>query len=98
MALEMLVRERPNQYIHHDQLFKQLMEEIKQLDNEETEQIFKLPNSWREKGLKEGKIEGKMEEKRQIALEMLKEDLSVELVSKITKLTRDEIEELKKKI
>ena len=70
------------------------MEEIKQLDNEEAEQIFKLPNSWREKGLKEGK----MEEKRQIALEMLKEDLSVELVSKITKLTRDEIEELKKKI
>ena len=73
---------------------EQLMEEIKQLDNEEAEQIFKLPNSWREKGLKEGK----MEEKRQIALEMLKEDLSVELVSKITKLTRDEIEELKKKI
>ena len=25
MALEMLVRERPNQYIHHDQLFKQLI-------------------------------------------------------------------------
>jgi hypothetical protein len=32
------------------------------------------------------------------SIEMLKEDLSVELVSKITKLTRDEIEELKKKI
>jgi predicted transposase YdaD len=43
-------------------------------------------------------MEGKMEEKRQIALEMLKEDLSVELVSKITKLSRDEIEELKKKL
>ena len=29
-----------------------LMEEIKQLDQQEAEQIFKLPNSWREKGKK----------------------------------------------
>ncbi|WP_335493450.1 hypothetical protein [Neobacillus niacini] len=28
---------------------EELMEEIKQLDQQESEQIFKLPNSWREK-------------------------------------------------
>ena len=67
------------------------MEEIRQLDQLEAEQIFKLPNSWREKGLKEGK----MEEKRQIAIEMLNEGLSSELIEKITKLRRNEIEELK---
>ena len=36
-----------------------------------------------------------MEEKRQIAIEMLKEGLSSELIEKITKLGRNEIEELK---
>ena len=29
------------------------MEEIKQLDQHEAEQIFELPNSWRDKGRKE---------------------------------------------
>lgn len=37
---------------------KDLMEEIKQLNRDESEQIFKLPNSWVEKG--------KMEEKRKL--------------------------------
>lgn len=86
------------------------MEEIKQLDQQEAEQIFKLPNSWREKGKKEGILEGilkgiqegrnegKMEEKKQIALEMLKERLSDELIAKVTKLSRNDIEELKKTI
>ena len=34
------------------------MEEIKQLDKNEAEQIFELPNSWRDKGRKEGIQEG----------------------------------------
>ena len=34
------------------------MEEIKQLDQHEAEQIFELPNSWRDKGRKEGIQEG----------------------------------------
>ena len=45
------------------------MEEIKQLDQQESEQIFKLPNSWREKGIAEGiqkgREEGIQKEKRQ---------------------------------
>ena len=36
---------------------EELMEEIKQLDKNEAEQIFELPNSWRDKGRKEGKQE-----------------------------------------
>lgn len=77
---------------------EKLMEEIKQLDQIESDQIFKLPNSWREKGLKEGLIEGKMQEKRQVALEMLKEGLKMELIAKITKLDQKEIEELMKSL
>ncbi|MFB3164567.1 DUF4351 domain-containing protein [Neobacillus sp. 179-J 1A1 HS] len=69
----------------------QLMEEIKQLDKQESEQIFKLPNSWREKGI----AEGIQTEKKQTALEMLREGLSVELIAKITKLSRNEIEDLR---
>jgi predicted transposase/invertase (TIGR01784 family) len=67
------------------------MEEIKQLDQQESEQIFKLPNTWREKGI----VEGIQKEKKQTAIEMLKEGLSVELIAKVTKLSRDEIEDLK---
>ena len=33
---------------------EELMEEIKQLDQQEAEQIFELPNSWRDKGRKRG--------------------------------------------
>ena len=44
----------------------------------------------------ERKKEGKMEEKRQIAIEMLKKGLSIELIEEITKLGRSEIEELKR--
>jgi predicted transposase/invertase (TIGR01784 family) len=74
---------------------EELMEEIKQLDPQESEQIFKLPNSWREKGRAEGIQKGIQKEKRQTALEMLREGLSVELISKVTKLSHNEIEELR---
>jgi predicted transposase YdaD len=94
---------------------EELMEEIKQLDQQESEQIFKLPNSWREKGIAEGIQKGRAEgiqkgraegiqkgiaegihkEKRQTALEMLREGLSIELIAKVTKLSRNEIEDLR---
>ena len=67
------------------------MEEIKQLDQKEVEQIFELPNSWRDKG----RQEGRQEEKRLIAIEMLKEGLPVEMVIKVTKLDHIEVEKLK---
>jgi hypothetical protein len=47
---------------------KELMEEIKQLDREESEKILKLPNSWVEKGKKEGIQEGELKGIRKVAL------------------------------
>ena len=64
------------------------MEEIKQLDQHEAEQIFELPNSWRDKGRKEGIQE--------VALEMLKKGLSIELIAEVTKLDDKEILDLKR--
>ena len=69
---------------------ERLMEEIKQLDQKEAEQIFELPNSWRDKGRQE-----EQEEKRLIAIEMLKEGLPIEMVTKVTKLDHIEVEKLK---
>jgi predicted transposase/invertase (TIGR01784 family) len=69
---------------------KTLMEEIKQLNSDEKEQILKLPNSWVEKGKKEGIQEGM----RKIALNMLKEGLSIELIARVTNLDYKEIEKI----
>ena len=77
---------------------KVLMEEIKQLNPDESEQILKLPNSWVEKGIKEGlKVgiqKGESEGKRKIALNMLKEGLSIELIVRVTNLDYTEIEKI----
>lgn len=75
---------------------KVLMEEIKQLNPDESEQILKLPNSWVEKGIKEGIQKGELEGKRKIALNMLKEGLSIELIIRVTNLDYAEIEKIMK--
>ena len=62
------------------------MKEIKQLDKNEAEQIFELPNSWRDKGRKEGKQEGIEMGIQKVAIEMLKKGLSIELIAEVTKL------------
>ena len=53
------------------------MEEIKQLDQDEAEQIFELPNSLRNKGRNEGI--------RNVALEMINKGLLIELIAEVTK-------------
>ena len=53
-----------------------------QLDQQEAERIFELPNSWRDKG----RQEGKSEEKRSIALAMLKEGASIEFIERLPSL------------
>lgn len=70
---------------------EELMEEIKQLDPQESELILNPPSSWREKGI----AEGIQKEKRQMAIDMLKEGLSLELIAKVTKFSCHEIEDLK---
>ena len=69
-----------------------LMKEISQLDN--AHEFTKLPNSWEEKGKKEGREEGKKE----VALEMLKEGAPIQFIAKVTKLNHLEIERLKKSV
>lgn len=81
---------------------KKLMEEIKQLDREESGQILKLPNSWVEKGKKEGIKEGikkgELKGIRKVALNMLKEGSSIEFIVRVTNLDYSEIEEISKQI
>lgn len=48
-----------------------------------------------EKGRKEGLLEGKLEEARNIALAMKQEGMPLEQISKFTKLTVEEIRKLK---
>jgi hypothetical protein len=67
-------------------LLQDTMEEIKQLDQQEAEQVFELPNSWRDKGRKEGI--------QKVALEMLKKDISIEFIAEVTKLDDKEILDL----
>lgn len=68
------------------------MEKIKQ--TEEAKEIMQLPVSWEEKG----RSEGRLEEKRNIAVEMLKNGVSDSFVMKVTKLDKEELFELKKEI
>ena len=49
----------------------------------------------KEKGRKEGKIEGKREEKIEIVKKMLKEKLSIEMIEKLTGLSKEKIEKIK---
>ena len=55
-----------------------------------------------DKGLKQGKEEGikkgKEESKKEIAKEMIKEKIPLEVISKITKIPKEELQEIKKEI
>jgi len=79
---------------------ERLMTEIKQMDD--SDEIMHLPISWEEKGKKQGKKEGKKEgeteARRKVALEMLKEGFTIDVIEKITLVDREEIAKLKKSI
>ncbi|MED4850327.1 hypothetical protein P9386_00335 [Caldifermentibacillus hisashii] len=49
-----------------------------------------------EKGIEKGIEKGKMEEKRNLAAELLREGFSVEKVAKMVKLSLDEVKEIEK--
>ena len=51
-------------------------------------------DAWREEWKNEGKLEGKNEGKLEVALAMLQEGLSLEMIGRITKLPLTEIEKL----
>ena len=52
----------------------------------------------KEEGIKKGREEGKEESKKEIAKEMIKEKMPLEVISKITKIPKEELEKLQKKI
>lgn len=71
---------------------EELMTEIEQMPNEEREHLMQLSNSWIEKGMEKGRVE----EKKNIVVEMLKQGLAIDLISEITKLDREAIEDIKR--
>ena len=94
-----------------EQIFLKLFEtaEIAKLKPEEYKQyeasvnayrdIFNIKNTAFEKGIKKGKIEGKIEGEKKKAIEVakngLKAGLSIEIIMKLTGLTKEEINKLK---
>ena len=52
----------------------------------------------KEEGIKKGREEGKEESKKEIAKEMIKEKMPLEVISKITKIPKKELQEIKKEI
>ncbi|HLS59994.1 MAG TPA: hypothetical protein VK044_02550 [Virgibacillus sp.] len=76
------------------------MQEISQLDT--AHEFTKLPNSWEERGIRKGRQEGiekgreegKEEAREEVALEMLKEGLSIDFIAKVTHLDKEAIEKL----
>ena len=52
----------------------------------------------KKEGKEEGRMEGKLEGKKETAKNALKEGMEIELIAKLTGLTRKEIEEIAKEI
>ena len=52
----------------------------------------------KEEGIKKGREEGKEESKKEIAKEMIKEKMPLEVISKITKIPKEELQEIQKEI
>ena len=64
----------------------------------ETRRLAELREKWemdRVSAINHATRKGKEEEKIEIAKEMLNENMSIEIIMKLTKLTREEIEKLK---
>ena len=55
----------------------------------------KIQNSLRIQAIKEGHAEGRAEGRAEIAKNMLKENMDINLISKLTGLTKEEINSLK---
>ncbi|GGN67434.1 hypothetical protein [Oceanobacillus indicireducens] len=72
------------------------MKEIRDLP--EAEKILEIPISYEERGKELGRKEGRVEGVKQVAMEMIKEGASLEFIFKVTKLTMEELEKLKKHI
>ena len=53
-----------------------------------------IRDRYKEEGLKKGREEGSLSKQKEIALNMQKEGMDIELIAKITEFTLDELKEL----
>ncbi len=81
---------------------EKMMEEIAKLPHEEAKQLFRLPNSFFEKGFNKGIEQGFQKgiehEKKLLVNEMLKKGLQEELIVEISKLSVEKVKEMKKEL
>ena len=98
--IETTFTERPKKL--QERIFHRLFEaaEIARFSPEEKEQYEESLKSYRDlknvidTSFGEGKVEGRAEGIKEIALNMLKEGLDIEFISKITGLSNDEIQQI----
>ncbi len=76
------------------------VKEVKKLDN--AEEILEMPVLYSERmkaiGREKGREEGREKEREEVALEMLRDGLSIESIMKYTQLKKKQIEQLKQKL
>ncbi|MEI3611374.1 hypothetical protein [Pseudogracilibacillus sp. SO30301A] len=72
------------------------MDEARRLD--EADEILEIPISYEERGKKKGLEEGLERGKKEVALELLKKGLDIDLIVEATKLSLDEIKKLQKQL
>jgi len=75
---------------------EQLMKEVEKLP--EAELLKHLPISYEEKGIRKGIKEGRKIERKEVAEEMLRKGLDIELIAEVTHMDVEEIEKMKKEI
>lgn len=91
LASMSLSREERNNYEFR---LKAIRDEISAIDYATKKGLQKGIEQGLEQGIEQGKIEGAKSAKIEIAKEMIKDNMSVEQIQKITKLTKEEIEKI----
>ena len=85
-------------YLTGDAEVQRLAELREKWDMDYTSGINHARKEGKAEGKAEGIKEGELNKQKQIATEMLKEKLPIDMIIKLTKLTKEEIEELMNKI
>ncbi|WP_026684981.1 hypothetical protein [Heyndrickxia coagulans] len=71
------------------------MENIKNLDPQEVDQILRLPNSFYDKGYKKGKEDGERRAALRFAKRLLEEPVDLDLINQYTGLSKEKCKKLK---
>jgi predicted transposase/invertase (TIGR01784 family) len=94
-ARSRLISKFVDTYLQLDGKEKQTFQaEIAKLDINQKEEIMETMTSWEREGLEKGRIEGKVEERRSIALNLLRQGVSIETIAQATGLTIDQLQQL----